>query len=335
MDNRIYIKKMADRVIHSTDTGAYMGMTDFDWVQGVGLYGILLAYRATGDQRYIDYAEDWCDTYLERYYEKRTVNTTVPFLTAIELCQILKTDKYKAICTDVAEYLLNDAPKTLRGGLEHTVIQPVPAFREQLWADTLFMAGLFLLRMGRYEEKFTGFAVEQFILHNQLLFDEKNGLYFHGYSCLRNDHLSGIHWGRANAWVILSNSYLIELLGDFKEKNMICGYIRKHAEGLLQVLREDGSFGTILDDSTSYSETSATAGIAAGMKKAVELGILGDEYRQAYDRMMQFIIHKISSDGTVEGVSEGTPIMESAEGYRTIQVSSALYGQSLAIAAML
>lgn len=332
--NTELIKKIANRICEGRGESIHMGMEEFDWIQGVGLFGVFCAYQKTNDKKYLDFTEKWCDSYLNRYYEKQTVNTTIPFLTAFLTGEALKTDKYEKICFDVADYLLYKAPKTVIDGLEHTVIQPVPAFREQMWADTLFMACLFLVKMGKYDKKYSDFAKKQYILHNKVLFDETCGLYYHGYRCTDKSRLGGIHWGRANAWMIITNTLLIEWLGDFEEKEEICGYIKKHAEGIKNHMREDGTFGTVTDEPTSYSETSAAAGFAAGIKKGIELGILDKSYKDVYNKIAKALKSNISEDGTVLGVSEGTPIMPTVKDYVSVSKSQTLYGQTLAILAL-
>lgn len=332
MNTTELVCRIAEQIIYVKDDNEHMGMQEFDWIQGVGIYGVMLAYQATGNKEYLDFLTGWCDKYLARYYDKKTVNTTAPFLTAIDLYEITGREAYRDICFDVAEYLISEAPITIQGGLEHTVIQPVPGFHEQMWADTLFMAGLFLVKMSKYDEKYLSFALKQFTLHNKVLFDESTKLYYHGYSCSSKDNLSAIHWGRANAWMIISNTTVIELLGDFPQKNTLCDYVKKHAEGLSAVMREGGSFGTVMDDASSYDETSAGAGIAAGIKKAVKLGIIDDNYNRMYDKILNFTKSQISDDGTVLGVSKGTPILNNAQEYKSIPQSCALYGQALAIA---
>ena len=98
--------------------------------------------------------------------------------------------------------------------------------------------------------------------------------------------------------------------------------------------RLDGSFGTVLDDDTSYSETSATAGISAGIRLGVEAGIIDKSYMEIYLRGADAVRRAVTEDGSVGGVSTGTPIMPNAEAYKNIGICPTLYGQGLAIIAL-
>lgn len=85
--------------------------------------------------------------------------------------------------------------------LQHTV-SVNNDFPEQAWADTLFMAAFFLLRMGVLlkDEALIDDALNQYYWHIKYLQDPESGLYYHGYNNITGDHMSGIKWGRANAW---------------------------------------------------------------------------------------------------------------------------------------
>lgn len=318
-----YIKKVANRITDCVDTNWEMNINHFDWVPGVGLFGLYNVYEETGDKKYLDYLIDWTDQNLKYAYDMQTVNSTAPLLTVRKLFNITGNEEYLKVCTDIAEHIITKAPLTSYGGLEHTVTEDVEGFCEQIWADTLFMACLFLLEM--QEKKYVDFAVNQFLIHHKYLCG-KDGLYYHGFN--GKDHMSAIKWGRANAWIIYSSAVMVEKTNNEEIKK----YIKIHADALKKVQRADGSFGTVLDAEESYSELSATAGIIAGIKKAVSIGILDNSY---LDMCGTDIIEKnINADGGLMNVSTGTPIMPDKEAYMNIPRRSTLYGQGLAMLAL-
>lgn len=50
------------------------------------------------------------------------------------------------------------------------------------------------------DEQLIDDALNQYYWHIKYLQDPESGLYYHGYNNITGDHMSGIKWGRANAW---------------------------------------------------------------------------------------------------------------------------------------
>ena len=329
------IEKIADRVIYGNDRQWEMNIENFDWVPGVGLYGIWKAYKATGKRKYMDFLIGWANRHIDEAKDAVTINSSAPMLTIAELYHETGNEQYLNACLEAAEYIVGKAPLTACGGLEHTVTEDVPAFRQQIWADTLFMAVLFVAKLGKYTQNqaYTDFAVNQLKIHLKYLSDG-SGLFCHGYSCITENHLSGIHWGRANAWIIYSACEIVELLGEFDGIDEVKEYIKKHVIALSKLQRKTGGFATVLDCEDSYTEISATAGISAGIKAAQRLGIVND-----YDEMCKLaeniVSQSVNGNGEVMHVSTGTPIMKNIHEYMDIPCRHTLYGQALSILALI
>ncbi len=330
------IEKIADRMINGNDTTWEMNIDAFDWNPGVGLYGIWNAYKKTGEQRYFDFLTKWFDKHLREAYKQITINSVAPLLTAAEMYHETGNEDYYKVCCDLADYVTQKAPLTSAGGLEHTVTEKVEGFAEQMWADTLFMACLFAAKFGVYSgrKEYCDFAVKQLKTHLKYLCDNETGLFFHGYSCITKDHLSGVHWGRANAWIIYSSCEIMETLGDFDGIDEVKAYVKRHADALRRVQRATGGFATVLDCEDSYTETSAAAGIAAGLKKAEKLGICAD-VKDMYEKTAELVKASVNENGEVMHVSTGTPIMKDVHAYMDIPCRPTLYGQALSILALL
>ena len=334
--NTDYIRKIADRVMDRAETDWNMDIEHFDWVPGVGLWGIYNAYKKTNDKKYLDFLIGWADRHLGEAYDHITVNSIAPMLTIINLyCETGREDFLK-VCLDLADYAVLKAPLTTDGCLEHTVTEPVPALKNQLWADTLFMVCIFLAKLGAVtgKEIYTDFAIKQLKLHHKFLSDGE-GLYFHGYNANLKNHMSGIKWGRANAWILYSTMMILNLTGGFDGCGEIYDFVRAHINRLDKVQSSGGAFRTILDDESSYIEISATSGLIAGVKMAVESGIADKEYMRIYDKGVKSIIASIEEDGSVKNVSTGTPVMKDAQAYKDIPCDMpTLYGQGLSIIAL-
>lgn len=347
---RDLIKKIAGRMVE--DSGVFksdksweMDIEHFDWGPGVGLYGIWQAFQTTGEEKYQAALIRWADTHISEAGAKRTINSAAPCLTLWELYKKTGTEAYRQVCLETAEYLTKEAPLTVDGGLEHTVTEDVSEMKEQMWADTLFMACIFLARLGKDTGKaeLLAFAANQLKLHYEFLWDEEKHLFFHGWNGLARNHMSGVHWGRANGWILISTLEILEAGPVCKECGEILEKLKLHIRTLYRLQRESGMFGTILDDADSYDEISASAGIACGLLEAVRLGYcreMGMEeveiqsIQAAGERTCRALFDYVSEDGSVTGVSTGTPVMPDAEAYKGIVRGSALYGQALALMAL-
>lgn len=97
-----------------------------------------------------------------------------------------------------------------------------------------------------------------------------------------------------------------------------------------------GLWHTILDDETSYLESSCTAGFAYGIMKALRLRLIPKEerYTKAAKKAIEGVLGKITPKGELQSVSFGTPVFDDVERYKTIPLTSMPYGQSLAILAL-
>lgn len=329
------IRKIADRIVDGHDTEWNMDIEHFDWVPGVGLYGIWQAYRYTGDARYIAFLNGWAGRHLQEAYAQKTVNSIAPLLTVLSMCEDSPKPEYLKVCRDLGDYVLHEAPRTVDGGLEHTVTEKGPGFADQVWADTLFMVCIFLAKLWKAtgERAYLEFALNQLKIHHRLLADG-NGLYFHGYNGAQKNHMSAVRWARANAWIIYATMEILNVAGAFAGRSELEALVRNHAKALAKVQAENGGFRTVLDDTAAYVEISATAGIAAGIKLAADAGVLDEAYLTVYKRAAAAIQNAILQDGSVGGVSTGTPVMQDAEAYKKIPVVPTLYGQGLAIIAL-
>lgn len=102
---------------------------------------------------------------------------------------------------------------------------------------------------------------------------------------------------------------------------------------LEKVQRKSGGFATVLGNEDAYTEISATAGIAAGIKKAEKLGICTSAGGM-YEKAEKAVRAAVKENGEVMHVSTGTPIMQNEDAYMDIPCRPTLYGQALAILAL-
>lgn len=308
-----------------------MDMT-WDWPCGVAYYGICKAALATGKEEYLQLVRDRVDEYLELGLPTWTVNTCSMGHAMLTLHKWTGDDKYKAVAESKIEYLRN---KALRFGdhvLQHTV-SANNDFPEQAWADTLFMAGYFMLRAGVAwnDAELIDDALNQYYWHIEYLQDKKTGLWYHGYNNIEKSHMSGFYWGRANAWAAYTMSQVGKVLPQcylYPKYMDVAGSLSEQLAALKLLQTENGLWRTILDDPESYEEVSASAGIAAAM---VSRG--NPLYIKYINKSVRGILDNITPEGRVLNVSGGTAVMRDRDGYRNISRSwTQGWGQGLALA---
>lgn len=322
------IANVMDRVVERT---MRMDMT-WDWPCGVAYYGICEAYEATGKEEYLQLVRDRVDEYIGLGLPKWTVNTCSMGHCLITLYEHTGDEKYLEIAKSKVEYLQNSALRFGDRVLQHTV-SVKNDFPEQAWADTLFMAAFFLLRMGVLlrDEALIDDALNQYYWHIQYLQDPVTGLFYHGYSNITKDHMSGIYWGRANAWAAYTMSQVGKRLPQaylYPKYLDVVGSLNEQLAALKLCQTDNGLWRTVLDDPASYEEISASAGIAAAMiAKGNPLHI------KYLNKSIQGILCNIGEDGRVLNVSGGTAVMKDSNGYRGISRAWIQgWGQGLALA---
>lgn len=329
-----------DRIVHRIfrtphDGNIAMNLTEWDWPSGVAMYAVFRAWRHTGREEYGAALFGWLDRHLPESGQSRNVNRIAPYLAVAECLQMGRGDsRFRKACHDAADWLLLEAPRTRNGGYEHTVSEAGVSFREQMWADTLFMACLFLAKMSRLTGH-VGYAEEaarQLRLHVQYLQDPDSGLFHHAWSCEGQNWMSGAKWGRANAWMLIAGLEMLELLPDsFGGREEVLAALRKQAQALLPLQREDGLFGTLLDDPGAYGEASASAGIAYGLRRGANAGLLMREVLPAADRAEATVTALINEQGELTKVSHGTDVKKTLQGYKEVPFVPAFWGQGLAL----
>lgn len=322
------LNQVMDQIAKKTMT---MDLT-WDWPCGVAYYGLSRAYEATGNKEYIDFLKNWTDEYIEMGLPIWTVNTCAMGHAMITLYEATGEEKYWDIVMSKVDYIRNRALRFGENVLQHTVSSNND-FPEQAWADTLFMAAFFLLRVGTKldDKEIINDALNQWYWHIKFLQDEKTSLWYHGYNNINKDHMSGFYWGRANAWAAYTMSQVKKHLSDwylYPQCMEIECALRDQLAAIKLLQTENGLWRTILDDEDSYEEVSASCGIAAAMVS--NDNPLHSKYVQ---KALEGVLANVSEDGRVLNVSGGTAVMKDREGYRNVPKTWIQgWGQGLALA---
>lgn len=126
-------------------------------------------------------------------------------------------------------------------------------------------------------------AKYQFLLHINYLMDAPSGLWFHGWEFTPDAPGRGGHnfakalWARGNCWITVAIPLFLEFMGERLPpqdpvRKQLESAFRRQVDKLVEVQdQESGLWHTLLVDPSSYLETSATAGFAAGMLAGIRL----------------------------------------------------------------
>lgn len=329
-DDEVFLAGMKERNLAGDDIRRYQ---HWEWTQGVGLYGLWKLFENSRDVKYLNILTRFFDSQIEIGFPALNVNTMAPFLTMSYVGEYLREERYLGPCRDSARWIMEKFPRTQEGGLQHMTSDTLND--QELWDDTLFMTVLFLANMGRIEGKqdYIDEAQYQFLLHAKYLADPKTGLWYHGWTFHGRHNFSGAFWGRGNCWVTISIPEFLQMAKVQPETaQRLEQILRDQVDALLKYQNENGMWHTLIDDPTSYVESSATCGFAYGILRAVHTGLLEERYAAAAERALAPILDYIDDNGVVHQVSYGTPMgRESKDFYKQIELKPMPYGQALAM----
>ncbi|EJZ18883.1 glycoside hydrolase family 88 protein, partial [Rhizobium sp. Pop5] len=273
----------------------------------------------------------WYAAQIERGIPPRQINSTAPMLPLAILVQHVDRPDFRALVEDWADWLVKELPKTEDGGFQHVVKERLND--GELWDDTLFMAGLFLAQAGVLcgRNDWIDEAVYQFVIHTRYLSDPVSGLWYHGWTFNGRHNFANAFWARGNAWITVAIPELFDLVPTLAEKDrrFLSNVLVSQVRSLKKYQRPDGMFTTLLDDPSSPLETSATAGIAYGILRAIDAGILDESDKVYAERALAAVLAEIDEEGVVHGVSDGTPMGHDLDFYRRIPNLPTPYGQAL------
>ncbi|AVM69302.1 glycoside hydrolase 105 family protein [Lachnospiraceae bacterium oral taxon 500] len=320
------------------------GIKEWDWPQGVGLYGLFKLIKCLGREEYKDFLYRWFKDNLKAGLGSRNINTTAPLLTLVEVNEFFHDPEFEALCLDWAAWLMNCLPRTEEGGFQHVTSANGDRYgvrlnENEMWIDTIFMTVLFLNKMGhRYgRADWVAEAEHQVLMHIKYLYDKQTGLFYHGWTFNGRNNFGGIFWCRGNSWFTAGILEYIEAFDGRMNaglKTFIVDTYKAQVKKLKELQAPSGLWHTVLTDESSYEEVSGSAAIAAGILRGVKTGILSDEYLECAFRAIKAILQNIAADGTVLNVSGGTGMGYDAEHYKNILIAPMAYGQSLTILAL-
>lgn len=306
----------------------------WNWPQGIGLYGIYKNYQITKNQKSLNIVNEWITNRMIEGAPPKNVNTMAPLLTMAYLYEQTSDSKYLPYLEQWAEWVMNDMPRTKENGLQHETYGP--SNTNQLWDDTLIMTVLPLAKIGKLLNRphYLEEAKHQFLIHIKYLQDKKTGLWYHGWTFEGNHNYAEALWARGNCWITMAIPEIIDVLELSKDdylRKFLIDTLQAQLESLAKYQDESGLWHTLINDKTSYLESSATAGFAYGILKAIHKHYIDNKYEEVAYKAIQGLLKEINENGEVQKVSVGTGMGDNLDFYKNIRTTVMPYGQSLTI----
>ncbi|MFU2315431.1 glycoside hydrolase family 88/105 protein [Rahnella sp. PCH160] len=336
-DNLVNIEDKTGEFLLRLDDGRVIdtkGWAGWEWTHGIGLYGIYQYYQQTGDEKMRAVIDDWFTARLAEGTPTKNVNTMSPFLTLAYRYEETGNAAWRPYLERWAEWVMYEMPRTDKGAMQHIVYNNEN--HQQMWDDTLMMSVLPLAKIGKLldRQEFVEEATYQFLLHVQYLMDRETGLWFHGWTFDGHHNFAQARWARGNSWLTIAIPEFLELV-DLPENNATRRYLLQVLESQVSALAkcqdDSGLWHTLLDDPQSYLESSATAGFAYGILKAVRKRYIDASYAPVAEKAIQGVIKHINPAGELTQTSFGTAMGSDLDFYREIALTSMPYGQAMAI----
>lgn len=306
----------------------------WDWQPGVGLYGLMRAYEVLRDRAILEYVTQYIDRLLEEEIVSYSINGAIVFASVLKLYEQHGDPRYLQEVRYFLRWLLRSAPRCRNGCYEHSWTDVTVRLTDQVWVDTLFMAGIVLAEgarvMGR--EDYRAELVQQYVAHQRSLQDPHTGLFRHLYDVRAGSFMAGVFWGRGNGWMAASAVEVLEACGPQTEAlQPIAGSLQRLMSAIGPLQTDEGMFHTILDDPSTYCEMSATAALGYAALKGVRLGVLDESLIDLGERSLQASLAHIEPSGIVSQVSAETSGFIARAEYNTIPTKPRLYGQALTL----
>lgn len=236
---------------------------------------------------------------------------------AASLYEVNKTepkDEYRKYLDRAANYIINEEIKLNNG----TLARHRPR-QNTVWLDDLYMSIPFIARYAELtgDKTYYDFAVKQVLQFNNYLYDPNTQLFYHCYHA--EDKVNGVaHWGRANGWGMMAVVELLKYLPpDHNQQDTVISLLKRQIVGVARYQTESGLWHQLLDKEDSFLETSCTAMFTYCIAKAVNEGWIHKNYIQVAEMGWKGIASKITEEGQVEGICQGTGIHSDLNYYYT------------------
>lgn len=331
-DDALTREALATTAERVADATWRLGLPRWFWGEGVCLTGLVQAGVELGDgipPRVVEWYDAQVDA--DPLAVLDHVNEVAPGAAAVDVLVDAGRPGYLPLLEALVDWTEKpDQPRDPNGALEH--------WPGGVWADTMYMVGRFLLRLGAHldDRTLVEAGAHQVAAHAEIL-QLQSGFFAHG---AHRGEVVPCAWGRANAWAALA---MVEVLEAAAERGGVAGEVavrsalRRQLGALVAAQPEHGVWDVLVDDNAETRgilETSAAAGIAAALLRAAPL--LGEpSLAEAGWRALRGVLAYVDADGLLTRVSAGTVLQLVPFGYSVIRDDRPQpWGQGLLLTAL-
>lgn len=313
-------ERMALSIMERNPDPVYMDFRDepkWEYTFGLVLKSIEKVWKETGDDKYIDYIEDYYDFMIEddgtikKYDVTRfNIDRVAPGRALFALYDHTGNEKYNDAIEQL-RYHLKYQPRNHLGGFWHKHRYPW-----QMWLDGAYMGSPFYAEYSMRNDEYEYF--DDVALQIKLMFeymrDPETGLLYHGWDQSKTQRwadpetgLSPNFWGRAIGWYAMA---VVDVLDYFPEdhpqRDDLVIILEKLSEALVKYQDEEtGVWYQVVDQGDrdgNYLEASASIMFTYAMAKGANNGYLDAKYRdiaeRAYDGILKQFI-EVDENGLV------------------------------------
>lgn len=317
--------------------------TNYNWNYHNGGVAWAMQHLAevTGDARYAQYANDFCDFHLNgapfvqhQVKDLRAVNSAnhhflfVPLLDftlapSLPFIYRLRRDSAFANRQAYADHIermlryAKDEQVRLPGLNIYTRLTPE---KYTTWVDDMFMGIPFLMQAAQYatnpqeRNAWLNDAAMQVLNFNKVVWNEDSKLYSHARYSERPVRLP--HWSRANGWGIWATTEVLNALPkNHPQYNAVLAHFRQHVQALAPLQNANGFWLQLLDRPNSPEEVSGTAIFTMAIARGIRQGWIPASYRTYAEKGWAALKSQMEMDGTVHNICYGTMCSEDENYY--------------------
>ncbi|QQS01548.1 MAG: glycoside hydrolase family 88 protein [Austwickia sp.] len=314
-----------------------LGLRRWFWGEGVCLLGLVQAARAAGRP---------VPGEVLRWYDERLgspgadpsrtldhVNEVAPGTVAVAL-----VEDAAAARTAYLPALRRLVDWTRGPGVTRDATGAIEHWPGGVWADTMYMCGVFVARLGAHLEDadLAAEGVRQVTSHARVL-QAENGLFAHG---SHRGETIPCFWGRANAWAALAHVEVLEAAAAHPGLGLDVGAVadglRRQLAALAAHQPEHGVWDVLVDgqeENRGVLETSAAAGLVAAFLRGADL-LAEPALAEPGWRAVRGVLAYVDA-GLLTRVSAGTVLQLVPFGYSVIRDDRPQpWGQGLLLTAL-
>jgi unsaturated rhamnogalacturonyl hydrolase len=324
-------KTLADSIIAKYPDPDTMTTKQWEYTNGVVLYGMNKIYNNTGDAKYLNYEKAFVDKYVGADGTINPIRTghSLDIIQPSNLLYTLYTktseDKYK-LCAKLTRDKYNNFPLNGEGGIWHKTNYP-----NQMWLDGSYMGIPFIARYGSVFAKTDedrnfcyDLAINQLKLLTSHTMDKDKKLAYHAWDqsktaawANKETGVSPVIWSRAMGWYAMALVDTLEYIPrDHQGYQDLKDILQTVAEGLKNYQDpKTGLWYQVMDQGDkqdNWLETSGSAMFVYALKKAATKGYIHQEYVDVANKGWEGVKSAITYDAngvpTVHGTAPGMSV---------------------------